>query len=204
MSTYKYYYWKFDAALSHKICDEVIQYGLQKHDLTGKTGNDPRITKKLKKERNSNIVWMDDRWIYKEIQPFIHEANRSAGWNLQWDHSESCQFTKYNKGQFYDWHCDSFPEPYNKPNTLQHGKIRKLSVTCALSDPSEYEGGEIEFDFRDYNPTQRKKYPVKSPHKGALKGSIIVFPSYIWHKVAPVTSGVRYSMVNWVLGQPYK
>ena len=59
-----------------------------------------------------------------------------AGWNFQWDYSEACQFTKYEKGQYYDWHCDGWDKPYNKPNTPEHGKIRKLSVTVTLSDPN--------------------------------------------------------------------
>ena len=57
---------------------------------------------------------MNDRWIYKEIQPYVHQANASAGWNFQWDFSESCQFTKYTKGQFYDWHCDGLESTLSK------------------------------------------------------------------------------------------
>ena len=66
-------------------------------------------------KRDSNIVWilkLPDRWIYKEIQRYVHQANENAGWNFQWDYSESCQFTKYEKGQFYDWHCDGWDRPY--------------------------------------------------------------------------------------------
>ena len=57
---------------------------------------------------------------------------------------------KYKKGQFYDWHCDSFEEPYNQPeNVNTHGKQRKLSMTVSLTNPEEYEGGDLEFDFRN-------------------------------------------------------
>ena len=201
MSTYKYYYWKFDAALSHKFCDEVIQYGLQKYDLTGKTGNDPSITKKLKKTRNSNIVWMDDRWIYKEIQPYVHEANKNAGWNFDWDFSESCQFTIYKKGQYYDWHCDSWDKPYMEEGPTK-GKIRKLSVTVTLTDPKEYKGGELEFDFRNLDPD--KKPNIRACTEILPKGSLVVFPSFVWHRVKPVTKGERNSLVIWNLGYPFK
>ena len=95
---------------------------------------------------------MNDRWIYKEIQPYVNMANVSAGWNFDWDWSESCQFTKYSgtKKQHYDWHCDSQENAYDRPNDPNtNGKIRKLSVTVSLVDGSEYEGGELEFDFRN-------------------------------------------------------
>ena len=85
------------------------------------------------------------------------------------------------------------------------GKVRKLSVTCQLTDGSEYKGGELEFDFRDYNPNMRDESKHLVQAKEILpKGSIIVFPSYLWHRVKPVTKGVRYSLVVWNLGHPFK
>jgi PKHD-type hydroxylase len=212
------YYWYFKSALTHKFCDEVIKYGLQhKEDLaiTGNQGkqrdlqnnplNEDEITN-LKKKRNSNIVWLSDSWIYKEIHPFIHQANKLAGWNFDWDFSEACQFTKYKLNQYYDWHCDSFEEPYSDPNNKNYfGKIRKLSVTCQLSDGSDYEGGELEFDYRQYDPHMRdeSKHLIKATEI-LSKGSIIVFPSFVWHRVKPVTKGTRYSLVLWNLGYPFK
>ena len=59
--------------------------------------------------------------IYKEIQPYIHQANNNAGWNFDWDYSESCQFTIYKKKQYYDWHCDSWDKPYLM-NLIQHSR----------------------------------------------------------------------------------
>ena len=147
---------------------------------------------------------MNDRWIYKEIQPYVHQTNAQAGWNFDWDFSESCQFTKYEKGQFYDWHCDSWNRPYTRdnPNAPDHGKIRKLSVTVTLSDPKDYKGGELEFDFRNLDPDKPRK-PVKC--KEILpKGSLVVFPSFVWHRVCPVKKGSRYSLVIWNLGWPFK
>ena len=72
---------------------------------------------------------MIDGYIMRYNLIFISKSN--AGWNFQWDFSESCQFTKYTKGQFYDWHCDGWDQPYHRddPNDPSHGKIRKLSVT---------------------------------------------------------------------------
>ena len=144
---------------------------------------------------------MNDRFIYREVQPFIHQANRLANWNFDWNFSESCQFTKYKLNQFYDWHADSWDSPYNNPdNPDTHGKIRKLSVTCSLSSPEDYEGGELEFQFRNQDdPTVTRKCTEILP-----RGSVVVFPSFVWHRVRPVTKGTRYSLVIWNLGYPFK
>ena len=207
------YYYYFQSALTPRFCDELIKYGISQQEQLALTGGQTEKVNKgkplddkdiidLKKKRDSNIVWLNDRWIYKEIQPFIHQANRLAGWNFDWDFSESCQFTKYKLNQFYDWHCDSWETPYANPdNKDTNGKIRKLSVTCSLSDPKDYEGGELEFDFRNMDPdkpTIRKCAEIKQ------RGSIVVFPSHVWHRVKPVTKGTRYSLVIWNLGYPFR
>ena len=144
----KNYYWYFQSALPHRICDEIIKYGSSQQEkiaLTGQQGNvdpsslDDKDLKKLHKKRKSNVVWMNDRWIYKDIKPYVNMANASAGWNFDWDWSESCQFTKYSgtKKQHYDWHCDSQESAYDRPNDPNiNGKIRKLSVTLSLVEVS--------------------------------------------------------------------
>ena len=78
-------------------------------------------------------------------------------------------------------------------------------MTCQLTDGSEYSGGELEFDFRQYSPQMRDEAQhLKKATEILLKGSIIVFPSFVWHRVKPVTKGVRYSLVVWHLGYPFK
>ena len=218
----KHYYYYFQSALSPKICDDIVAYGKQHQTqmaVTGGLGRDENenayksdgtmkkgALKNLQKKRKSEIVWINDQWIYKEIHPFIHQANRNANWNFDWDFSESCQFTKYGVGQHYGWHCDSWDKPYDKPDDLNsHGKIRKLSVTVSLSDPSEYEGGNLEFDFRNQIDWERnKKSKIKECTEIRPRGSIIVFPSFVWHRVNPVTKGTRYSLVIWNLGRPFR
>ena len=106
-----------------------------------------------------------------------------------------------------DRHCDSWDKAYDRkdPNNPEHGRIRKLSMTCQLTDGSEYKGGELEFDFRNYDPHMRDESKHRIQCKEILpKGSIIVFPSFVWHRVKPVTSGTRYSLVVWHLGRPFK
>jgi len=204
------YCWWFQKAVPERICDDIVKYAKSIKDemaVTGGYGNkklNAKEVKDLKKKRNSDIVWLNDRWIYKEIQPYVNLANQNAGWNFQWDWSESCQFTKYKKGQYYDWHCDSWDKPYlpQNQNDPTYGKIRKLSVTLSLSDPKEYSGGELEFDFRNMDPD--KKRNVYKCKEILPKGSLVVFPSFVWHRVCPVKKGSRYSLVIWNLGWPFK
>ena len=205
------YFYYFKSAVPEHICDDIVRYGKSIQDemaVTGGYGDPKRLDKNqlkdLKKKRNSDIVWMSDKWIYNEIHPFVRSANVQAGWNFEWDFSESCQFTKYTKGQFYDWHCDSWNKPYIRENSNapDHGKIRKLSVTVTLSDPKDYKGGELEFDFRQNDPDKPNK---KIKCKEILpKGSLVVFPSFVWHRVCPVTKGERNSLVIWNLGYPFR
>jgi PKHD-type hydroxylase len=207
------YYYYFQSALTPRFCDELIKYGKSQQEQLALTGGQTNKIqegknlsdedlKDLKKKRDSNIVWLSDRWIFKEIQPFIHQANRLAGWDFEWSFSEACQFTKYKLNQFYDWHCDSWEAPYaNKDNPDTFGKIRKLSVTCSLSSPEDYEGGELEFDFRNTDPD---KQSIRKCAEIKPRGSIVVFPSHVWHRVKPVTKGTRYSLVIWNLGYPFK
>jgi PKHD-type hydroxylase len=205
------YYWYFPSALTPRFCDDVIAYANAQKESMARTGgyenqqlNKDQV-KNMQRKRKSDLVWLNDTWIYKELHPYVHEANKNAGWNFEWDRSESCQFTKYKLNQYYDWHCDSWDKPYDKPDRLDYGKIRKLSMTCQLTDGSEYEGGELEFDFRNYDPHMRDETQHLKKAKEILpKGSIIVFPSFVWHRVKPVTSGTRYSLVAWHLGQPFK
>lgn len=202
------YYYYFKGALTPRFCNEVLEYGKSHQKETALIGDLKKdtITKKqikdLKKKRDSEVVWLDDHWIYKEIQPYIQQANKEAKWNFDWDYSESCQFTKYSSGQYYGWHCDSWNVPYKDINKNRNGKIRKLSVTCSLSDPSEYEGGELEFNFN--HPDKRKKDNIRKCIEISSRGSIVVFPSFVWHRVCPVKKGTRYSLVIWNLGYPYR
>ena len=220
------YYYQFPAVLTPKFVDDIVAYGKQHTPEMAVTGgankdNEENLDKKgnlkksivkdIQKKRKSDIVWMNDKWIYKEIHPYIHEANEKAGWNFDWDWSESCQFTKYGVGQYYGWHCDSWEKPYSRPpladgtRPIDHGKIRKLSVTISLSHPDEYVGGNLEFDFRNQVDWDRnKKAAIHSCDGIRPRGSIIVFPSFVWHRVAPVTKGTRYSLVIWNLGYPFR
>jgi len=219
-------YWYFTSRLGDRFCDDLIKHANSKKELIGVTGGVSAKVKKrnknkeiidhadvqknlkksdiknLKKQRDSNIVWLEDKWIYDEIIPFFHMANRNAGWNFQIDHFESMQFTKYKPGQFYDWHQDPMPVPYDNPtNSNFHGKVRKISGIIQLSDPKDYKGGDLEIQPRMHvDPA----HTIQTKKHFKPRGSIIIFPSHLWHRVKPVTKGTRYSLVIWSLGYPFK
>jgi PKHD-type hydroxylase len=197
---YENTFWFFQGVLPHKFCDDVIEYGnLQQEQIAVTGGFDVNNLKEedllnIQKKRKSDIAWLSDKWIYRQVMPYVYDANKNAGWNLDLGEPEPFQFTKYKLNQFYGWHSDTFPKPY------EDGTTRKLSVTCQLVDPSEFEGGELEFQPRSVEDPN----VVIKPDKTLTKGSVVVFPSFMWHRVKPVTKGVRYSLVMWNRGSMFR
>ena len=191
----KNYYYYFPQVLNTEFCDKIIEHGKQQVQEKAKIADEKLNV------RNSTVAWLQDSWLYETIEPFIQEANVRAEWNFDWIGSEACQFTIYKEQQHYDWHQDSHYEPYNKPGTPEHNTIRKLSVTVALEDGNNYEGGDLQFDLRNREDSQSV---VLTAEQARLKGSIIVFPSFVWHRVTPVTKGTRYSLVIWSIGPQFK
>ena len=126
-----------------------------------------------------------------------YEANKIAGWNLDIKAAESMQLTRYRKGGFYDFHMDGKADhlsTYDMPdNRFMHGHVRKISMSIILND--NFEGGA--FEFASYNKEECSITPIE-----AKAGDLIFFCSGMEHRVAPVTKGVRYSLVNWFLGPP--
>ena len=204
-------YWYFNQALPPRLCDDIVQFGLKQKKEMALTGNfgkgrdlkknplTPLELAEQKQRRNSSVSFITGHWLYKEIHPYIHTANKNAGWDFQWDFTEAFQFTHYTPGQYYGWHCDGFKGAYKEKKRFNYyAKIRKLSVVVSLSDGKDYKGGDLE--FLSHN-VKNKKVVCESMRN---RGSLIVFPSFIWHRVQPVTDGERYSLVMWCLGKPFR
>ena len=174
--------------------------------------------------RDSEVAWLDNQDIYDTITPFIQKANQYAGWNFNINYFEEIQFTKYESpGGFYGWHNDSNGDWHARykrfiPGITHEGieiekggsrytqnnryvnQVRKLSMTLNLSVENSYVGGNLKFDFGPH--TSGDRYKVCEEIRP--QGSMIVFPSYEYHQVTPVTQGTRYSLVLWALGDPFK
>ena len=144
--------------------------------------------------RKSKISWLDDTYLREQLFYSVNLYNQQK-WNYDLDGCDSLQYGIYSAGGFYDWHIDEESEIHNI-----NGKalIRKLSMTIWLNDPNEYEGGE--FDIEIKGPFEDIRYDTLK----LKKGSIVIFPSDMWHRVRPVTSGVRKSLVTWFRGAPFR
>ena len=181
--------WHWDKQIPHKICKKLIDLG-KGNWKQGTTLNPRRVRDNIRK---SDVTWVRDQWVYDLIWPYMTTANEKAGWNYDIAGAEDCQITRYIKDGFYSWHLDgtgSHLEIYNEPdNKFLHGNARKLSMSILLN--SNYEGGDLEIRG------------VEANELPSGEGSIIVFPSFIQHRVAPITKGIRYSLVSWFVGPPF-
>ncbi len=205
----EWYY--FTQALDKATCERIIGLGANEFkeaavDVKVGISEEERISGvkpvigKNKKIRTSEVVWLAEQWIYDLIWPYMQTANEKAGWKFDIKGAESIQLTRYSPGGFYAWHRDGKSDHlsvYDNPeNKFLHGHVRKLSMTILLND--EFEGGN--FEFSTY---AKEKHSVSTPDFKS-RGSIIFFPSFIEHRVAPVTTGVRYSLVAWLVGPPFR
>jgi len=136
-----------------------------------------------KVKRNSKIFFIKDTETCKEIFNLINKTTV-----IKLTDIEPLQYSEYGVGGEYGWHRDIHDKPY--PN----GLVRKVSFSTILND--DFEGGE--FDIETRNPADNKRYDTFDNKKQ----NTIIFPSHMWHRVRPVKSGVRKSIVGWVLGPP--
>ena len=204
----EWYY--FIGVIDKKTCNKLIKLGGEfldkvQVDMTkGTTGEERKTGRKLSfgsntTQRVSDIKWLDKQWVYDLITPYMETANKNAGWNFDIKSAETPQLTKYKKGGFYSWHADGGADHlsvYDSPNKFLNGYARKLSMSILLNE--DFKGGKFQF----VNVYGGKRAILTPELKGT--GSIIVFPSFMNHRVAPITKGVRYSLVAWFLGPPFK
>ena len=196
--------WLYKKAIPKRICDLIIKEGLENNLQTAETGFS--INKKIspllnknktyKKIRNSDVCFfLNTPWINRLIDPYIHNANQNAGWNFKLNTSEDFQFTKYGIKQHYDWHQDSFKQVYVQGHKYE-GMTRKVSVSVVLTDQKEYVGGSLDIAYQNSHKS------IKTLKFNNLEvGSILVFPSFLWHKVESIKKGNRYSLVGWYIGE---
>ena len=156
----------FKSLVPPMACEKIIEDGLTRPQLDAGIGK----TNKKSKGRSTKIAFIDNAFLRSYIYNLVEE-NYSE---YTIEEAEHIQFAVYNKGDFYGWHRDS-----NDTNE------RILSVTVQLSDPEEYEGGNLVFEV---DPVER------------AQGTIVIFPSNVRHQVTRVTKGVRYSLVQWFKG----
>jgi predicted 2-oxoglutarate/Fe(II)-dependent dioxygenase YbiX len=176
-------YWAWDGVLPNSFCDYVLEsldwskaIDGRVRDGDGLLDTDKRITKVLWAEMVDPISAVAFH--------YTTMANELAGWNFDIRYPQQVQLGRYSEGGHYDWHHDC-----QNPDSKDFQ--RKLSCSIILNDSSEYDGGDLEI-----------RYVFKHPPKS--KGSVIVFPSIVEHRVTPVTRGERFSAVCWTIGPAFK
>ena len=172
-----------------KQCQMVIDKGMSlKKETAGVGMGNPKGGGVDTKKRITTISWIpfkDMPEMYKDIEATMLKANNNhfgfEGMRL----TEPGQFTHYLTGGFYNWHMDNDVAGKHQP------PVRKISMTLLLSDPSTFEGGELEI------MSKGKTAKLK-------QGQAIFFASWLQHRVKPVTKGERKSLVMWFGGPSFK
>ena len=166
--------------LINLMIDELPKYNDLYAQASIGDGDDGEV---VTETRNSKVSWMyEDDWVSSIFAHYFNIANKES-WEYNLNFLDGIQITKYRPGDHYTWHSD-----YGTADDNRY--TRKLSATLLVTDPSEYKGGDLE--FIDYHNNL-----VVAPKK---KGTMIIFDSRVPHRVTPVTSGERISLVAWMLG----
>ena len=176
----------WEGILPKEVCEEIMLAGsgIQKSEATVDSSG---VVDKV--QRRSMIGWItqdneDFSDVWKFIERKFHEAN-SAAFGVDITFMKNIQYTTYDENDVghYDWHEDIFWES----NFIYD---RKLSMVVQLSDPDTYSGCDLELQVPE------------APNSQSLRkqGTIIVFPSFVKHRITPIMSGHRESLVSWVEG----
>jgi len=169
-------------------CQKIIDAGRRQKPQQAQVGMNKPGGGVDTKKRTTTISWIpfnEMKPMYNDINKFIQKANRNHFGFEDVEITEQAQFTEYPEGGFYDWHMDTDVNMQHEP------PVRKISMTLLLSPENQFEGGDLE---------------LMAPGKKAnlTQGNAIIFASFLNHRVAPVTRGVRQSLVMWFGGKPFR
>jgi PKHD-type hydroxylase len=192
----KYNYFFQNDVVPSEACDHIIE--MHKKDLKpAKIINQAKDQEKSivpsNAIRKSSTAWVTDFEIKENILNIAHSYNQNFfNFDLYQNQNPDIQFTQYHEldQDHYNWHIDcATGEEFTYSQ-------RKLSFILNLTDPEEYEGGDVIFKV-----SSRDEIPSEIIKK---KGTVIVFPSFLLHKVTPVTKGCRNSLVTWLWGPSFR
>ncbi len=176
-----YAFW--NDAFSKEECQTIVDIAKNKNLIEGTIGEKSRAS-----IRNSKISWLyphdDMDWVFRRVTDIVLNLNERFFKFDLFGINEGFQFTNYKapSGK-YGKHVDR----------ATNIAVRKLSLSIQLTDPKEYEGGEL-YLYNDDEKIAMDK----------TQGTLIMFPSYVLHEVMTVTKGERNSLVTWVTGPQFK
>lgn len=176
-----------NGAFSSEEVDKILDIEDLQQFEKGRISNN----KVISEMRDSDVMWITPQmsgaeWLFHKFSNLTSMVNYDH-FMLDISHFDAFQYTKYNSKnkQHYTWHIDS-------GGLYSNNSERRISASIMLTDPNDYEGGE----FHAIVNGQVDNPVVVKPERG----DVIFFSSWTPHKVAPVTSGIRKSLVVWVLG----
>lgn len=164
-------------------CDRIVTLAREHGTVKGGTGES--MTASEVRDSDICFLWPDEKtaWMFQRLQQLTEQVNRSYQFDLR-GFFEGVQVARYGGGGgHYGWHMDLGTGPFS---------ARKLTLSVQLSDPDSYEGGELEFTSATLQPEAQRQ------------GAAVIFPSFMTHRVTPVSKGERWSMVCWISGEAFR
>lgn len=191
-----YCYWRdaFNKDEMQRLEKYLNTLKLKKGTTFDEKGEKTTKTKVRKSKVNFIKVNSETAWIFEKINFVISNLNDNF-FNFDLNGYDSLQYTVYNaseKGE-YGFHMDTCMGS-DVPKEMY--ETRKLSLTFLLNEPNvDFEGGEFQMNLGQEE---------KATTINMKKGDMILFPSFMIHRVKPVTKGIRKSIVAWVTGPKFR
>ena len=177
-------------AFSLQECNDIIRLSnkFKIHDALLRDA-DTREDVVKNQYRKGRVKWfkaddLDTHWLYRKLTDITHRVN-SQFWDWDLDYIEDLQFTIYDT--LNDNYGKHFDHIWDSPS------YRKLSFSLQLTDPSLYDGCNLELHLGE-----------KTFISDRSIGSMTFFPGFALHTVTPLTRGIRHSLVGWISGPRFK
>ncbi|WP_418064368.1 2OG-Fe(II) oxygenase [Pimelobacter simplex] len=185
----------WNGAIPAAVCDAVIGAFDEEELYDATVQLRDRPVEVLSDARKTRHTFVDPgHWTGSLVSHFAHLANLL--WRFDVSGLGTLSILRYEESGRFAWHVDALTYDTTDYGALGKGLERKLSVTVNLSSPTSYEGGDLEF----MNSTGQ----LLAQPQLREQGSVVVFPSTVGHQVTPVTAGVRYALVGWMVGPPLR
>ncbi|MGI9579132.1 MAG: 2OG-Fe(II) oxygenase [Microthrixaceae bacterium] len=186
-------FWVHESAFTEQECDLLVSLGEAALPAGGAEDASIEGLADGAELRDSRIGWLPraetTAWAFERLEQIAAVANTS--WGLATDGIiEDLQYTLYDTaGSHYTWHHDGLEAGVDD---------RKVSLVLQLSDPDSYRGADLEFleVAADYDDAERAEFSGRS----RARGTVMAFCSFEYHRVTPLESGLRRSLVAWVSG----
>ena len=197
--TYPFCFW--DNLFTDEELAKVEEYCSKQEMIEGTTVGKNGETDTEQEARKSTIAFInpndENMWIFDRLLWVADKINERF-YRFDLNGFDAFQYTVYDGDEQepgkYDWHMDTILGTDKPLNMIE---TRKLSMSLILSSPDDYEGGK--FQIQSGSPDEEKCITVEQ-----VRGRVIAFPSFMIHRVTPVTEGIRKSIVVWVEGPKFK